>query len=95
VSPARDLDRQKVDAFLSAFSALRAESWADKGTSTGLETPQIALAVSFEEGKKQERVSFAKTGENVYASRSDEPGAAKIPTTEYDSAVRALEDVLK
>lgn len=92
---ARDVDLQKMDSLLSAFSNLRAESWVDSSAGLGLEKPQVAFAVTFDDGKKQERVSFAKQGDAVHVSRADEPGAAKISTTDYDAAVRALDDVLK
>ncbi|HSL24271.1 MAG TPA: DUF4340 domain-containing protein [Vicinamibacterales bacterium] len=91
----RDVDLQKMDSLLSAFSNLRADSWVDKAAGLGLERPQIAFAVSFDDGKKQERLSFAKQGDAAHVVRADEPGAAKIPTTDYDAAVRALDDVLK
>ncbi len=95
VSPARDLDRQKMDSFLSAFSNLRIDTWADKSDGLGLDSPQLAFVVTFEDGKKEERVLFARKGDEVHATRSDEPGAGKIPTSDYDAALRALDDLLK
>jgi hypothetical protein len=95
VAPARDLDRQKMDSFLSAFSNLRVDSWTEKTDGLGLDAPQLAFAVKFEDGKKEERIAFAKKGADVFASRSGEPGAAKVPSTDYDAAVRALDDLLK
>ena len=95
VSPARDLDRQKMDSFLSAFSNLRIDMWTDKSDGLGLDSPQLAFVVKFEDGKKEERVVFARKGDEVHATRSDEPGAGRIPTTDYDAALRALDDLLK
>ncbi len=95
VSPARDVDRQKMDSFLSAFSNLRIDAWTGGTGAPGLDAPPLAFVVKFEEGKKEERVAFAKKGADVYATRSDEPGAAKIPSTDYDAALRALDDLLK
>ncbi len=89
---AREIDIQKMDSFLSGFSNLRAESWLE-GAAAG--APALSFAVTFDDGGKQERVSFAKQGDNVYATRTDEPGAAKVSATDYDTAARALNAVIK
>lgn len=95
VSPAaRDLDSAKVDAFLTKLTNLRAQSWAAPATKTGLDQPVLAASMRFDEGKKQERVTFGKTGSDVYATRAGEPGAAKVDTTEFEDALKAL-DALK
>jgi hypothetical protein len=88
---ARDVDMQKMDAFLSGFSNIRIESWSEKPAP---QTPQMALAVKFDAGKKDERVTFARAGNTVHVSRSDEPGTATISATDYETAVRALDDLL-
>ena len=91
----RDVDLQKMDAVLSGFSNLRAESWLDKPAAPSPSGMAIAFVVKYDDGKKEERLSFVKAGGDVHVSRADEPGAAKIATTDYDAAVRALDDVLK
>ncbi|MGE5814201.1 MAG: DUF4340 domain-containing protein [Acidobacteriota bacterium] len=92
---ARDVELQKMDSFLSGLSNLRVESWADKTPALGLDTPDLTILVKFDDGKKEERVAFAKKGPDLHATRGDEPGAAKVSTSDYDTAVRALDDVLK
>jgi hypothetical protein len=92
---ARDIDLQKMDSFLSGFSNLRVDSWVEKTPALGLDSPELTLVVKFDDGKKEERVAFAKKGSDLHATRSDEPGAAKVSTSDYDTAVRALDDVLK
>ena len=92
---ARDVELSKMDAMLSSFSNLRAESWAEKTDGLALERPDVTFLVKFDEGKKQERLTFSKQGNDIYVSRADEPGAAKISSTDYGSAVRALDDLLK
>lgn len=92
---ARDADLQKMDAFLSGFGNLRIDTWVQDAAGLGLGAPEITIAVSFDEGKKQERVSFIKQGDTVYVTRADEPGAAKLSGTDYATAVRSLDDVLK
>jgi Domain of unknown function (DUF4340) len=90
----KDADAAKVDSMLSAFSNLRAESFADSAAGTGLDTPAIVVTARYDDGKKEERVTFGVKGDNVHASRPGEPGAAKISKTDYDSAIKAL-DALK
>jgi hypothetical protein len=92
---ARDVDLQKMDSFLSGFSNLRVDSWVDKIPALGLDAPELTIVVKFDDGKKEDRVAFAKKGSDLHATRSDEPGAAKISASDYDTAVRALDDVLK
>lgn len=91
---ARDIDIQKMDSFLSGFSTLRAESWAESSAAAGA-APALTLAVTFDDGRKQERVAFTRKGTDVFAMRADEPGVAKVSATDYDSAARALDAVVK
>jgi hypothetical protein len=91
----RDIDLSKMDPMLSAFSNMRAESWVASTSGLGLDTPQITLAAKFDEGKKEERVAFARKGDQVHVMRADEPGAAKISTADYETATRALDELLK
>jgi hypothetical protein len=90
---ARDADLAKVEDLLSKLSNLRAQSFADAKTKTGLDSPVATVSVKFDDGKKQERVVFGKVGADVYASRSSEAGAAKIDATEFDDAVKALDAI--
>jgi virulence-associated protein VagC len=90
---ARDVDTTKFDTFLSRVSNLRAASFVDPKTPTGLQSPALAVFVRFDEGKKEERVAFARVGTDVFASRPGEPGAAKVETTEYDDLIKALDEV--
>jgi hypothetical protein len=98
VSPAAaDVDKDKMDALLSKLANLRASSFTDAAakTKTGLDSPAMTLLVKFEDGKKEERVSFGKVENDVYASRTGEPGAAKIDATDFNEAVKALDEISK
>ena len=99
VSPgAKDVDRDKMDALLSRLSNMRAASFVDaaaQGTKTGLDKPALVVAVTFEDGKKQERVTFGQNGADVYASRPGEPGAAKTDTTDFNDAIKSLDELSK
>ena len=40
-------------------------------------------------------MSFGKAGTDVYASRPGEPGAAKIETTDFNEALKSLDELSK
>lgn len=92
VAPAaRDVDTARVEALLAAITAARAGSFVDSTAKTGLDKPEIAVAVTFD--GKQERVSFARTGADAYAARAGDPGVAKIDPAVIEAMVKAFEDV--
>ena len=62
---------------------------------TGLDAPVLTVLVKFDDGKKEERVSFGKAGADTFASRPGEPGAAKIDTADFDDVVKALDEISK
>ena len=62
---------------------------------TGLDSPVMTVYAKFDDGKKEERVKFGKAGEAVYASRPDQPGAAKVSSAEFDELVKKLDEVAK
>ena len=67
---------------------MRATSFVDAKTKTGLDSPVMTVVAKFDEGKKEERVTFGKNGSDVYAVRIDDPGAAKIEAEKFDDAPR-------
>ena len=89
---AKDVDASKVEAFISAASAARATGFVDSTAKTGLDKPELTVSFTYDDGK-QERVTFARAGENAYASRAGSPGAAKVDGSTIDSIIKALEDV--
>ncbi len=44
-----------------------------------------------DDGKKSEKVVIHKAGPDYYATRADDAGAAKLPTTAVDDAIKALD----
>jgi hypothetical protein len=90
---ARALDQAAFDAVLSKLANLRAQSFVEPGgkTKTGLESPVVVVSVRFDDGKKEEKVTFGRAGADVYAAMAGQPGVAKIDATEFDEAVKALD----
>jgi hypothetical protein len=91
---AGEVDQAKMESFLSALTGLRAQSFADPKTPTGLDSPIAVVTAKYDEGKKEERVRFGRAGEDVFAARGDEAGAARLDKAAFDEAMKAL-DALK
>jgi hypothetical protein len=85
-------DTAKVEDMLTKFSNLRAQSF-ETAPNPALKTPAVTVTVKFDDSKT-ETVTLARSGSDVYASRADEPGSAKLETTPYEDAIKAL-DALK
>jgi len=90
-APAKDLDSAKVDALLSSLTGARADSFVT-ATPAGAK-PEAVFGLKFDEGRKEERVTFLKAGSDAYAVREG-GGAAKIDSTVLDEILKAL-DALK
>jgi uncharacterized protein DUF4340 len=88
-------DRQKVQDFLAGLADIRATAFVDAKTKTGLDAPAMTVVAKFDDGKKEERVTFGRNGSDVYAARTDDPGAAKIEAEKFDEAGKALDELSK
>jgi hypothetical protein len=87
----KDVDATKVDDLLTKVTGLRAASFEDK-PDPSLKTPALVVTVAFGDNK-QETVTFGRSGTNVMASRSDEPGTAKVEGTGLDDVMKAIDAV--
>jgi hypothetical protein len=96
VSPtAGDLDKDKVDSLLSKLSNMRATSFAESTAKTGLDKPALTVSVKFDDGKKEEKAAFGQAGSDVYVSRPAEAGAAKVDATDFNEAIKSLDELSK
>ena len=90
-----DPDRQKVESLLAGMADMRATSFLSSRANTGLDSPTMTVVAKFDDGKKEERVTFGKVGSDVFASRPDDPGVFKIEAEKFDEAVKALDELSK
>ena len=96
VSPnAKDVDKDKMDALLSRLSNMRAASFVESTAKTGLDKPALTVSVKFDDGKKEERVTFGKVDNDVFASRPGEPGAAKADAADFTETIKSLDELSK
>jgi hypothetical protein len=95
VSPqARELDQAGFDTLVSALTGIRATAFLDAAAAAkALAAPELTVAVKFDEGKKEERVTLAKAGADAFGARAGEPGAAKVDASAIDAAVKALQEL--
>ncbi|MBI1876195.1 MAG: DUF4340 domain-containing protein [Acidobacteria bacterium] len=92
VAPApKDVDTAKMDTLLMKLSNLRAKSFPDAKVKTGLDSPVLTVKARFD--GKEERVMFGRSGDNVYASRGGDPGAAQIEASDFTDSNKALDDL--
>ncbi len=90
-----DADRSKMESLLAGLADIRATSFTDSTAKTGLNSPALTVFVKFEEGKKEERVTFGQSGNDVYFTRPDLPDAGKIDAQKYNDAIKALDELSK
>jgi hypothetical protein len=87
----KTVDATKVEDLLAKVSGLRAASF-ESAAHASLKSPVLTITATFDKGK--DAVTFGRAGMDVYASRSDEPGSAKLEAAPLDEALKAL-DALK
>src|SRR5215831_18783536 len=90
-----DADKEKMSVLLAKLESMRATSFVDSTAKTGLDSPAMTVYAKFDDGKKEERVTFGKSGTDVYASRPGEPGAAKVSPMEFDDINKKLDELAK
>ena len=78
-----------------ASPALAAFSYIDTTAKTGLEKPAMTVLVKFDDGKKEERVTFVKDGADVLVVRPGEPGAAKTDAADLTETLKSLDELSK
>jgi hypothetical protein len=90
-----DVDKEKMDGLLSKLSNMRASSFVDSTANTGVDKPALVVDVKFDEGKKDEKVTFGQEGNDVYAVRPGEPGAAKADKADLDEVTKSFDEIAK
>ena len=90
--PKKDVEESKVLDALSGITNLRAASFVDALPAGAVQAAQFKGKAG--EGKKEDLVTLFKVGEDYYATRIGDPGAAKLTGTEVGDALKAL-DALK
>jgi hypothetical protein len=90
-SSGKDIDSAKADDLLTKLTALRAASFADQPHAS-FKSPALVATVHFGENR-QETVTIGRSGTDVFASRVDEPGTAKVDGTGLDDVMKAIDEM--
>ncbi|HJZ73584.1 MAG TPA: DUF4340 domain-containing protein [Vicinamibacterales bacterium] len=90
-----DVDKDKMDGLLSKLSNMRASAFVESTAKTGLDKPALVATVKFDEGKKEEKVTFGQEGTDVFAARPGEPGAAKADKGDFDEVAKSFDEISK
>jgi hypothetical protein len=83
-----------MDDLLNKLLALKAVTFVDAKTATGLQKPALVVSASFDEGKF-ERVRFGRVGDTAFGARDGEAGAARIDTPAMEAAMLAFDAVVR
>ena len=86
-------DKDKFQALPPRWPIFDGEP-VDSKAKTGLETRQRDRG-EVRRGKKEDRVAIAKPGTDAFASRPDDPGAAKVDATKFDEAIKSIDEFTK
>ena len=87
---AREPEAGKIEGLLSSLTSARADSFvavAPQGATT-----EATVTLKFDEGRREERVTFLRAGADAFAVRSDSPGAAKIGTSVLDGILKSIDE---
>ena len=85
----QNVDTAKVEEALTKLSGLRADSF--QSSSPPVMTNPVAVVTIRFDDNKTEAVSFGRSGNDVFAGRADEPGAARVDTSLFDEAMKAVD----
>ena len=92
---AGDVAKDKIDSLIGVLSNMRLTSFVDATAKTGLNQPALTVAAKYEDAKKEEKVTFGKVDNDVFASRSGDPGAGKVTAMEFTEAMKTLDEIAK
>jgi len=89
---AKDVDQTKLTDLLTDLSNLKADKFADKPFTSGQELVVVAK-FGDQASPREERVTLRKSGDVVQAIRAGEPGAAVVPTADFDKIVTQVKEL--
>lgn len=88
--PEKPVEEAKVNDIAAKVASLRADTFVDKLPAGAAEV--MTIATTFDQGKKSEKVVLYKAGEDYYAIRPDDTGAAKLPMMGVQDIITALDN---
>lgn len=86
-------DAAAMDDLLAKLVALKADTFVEAKTKTGLDKPALIVSASYDEGKF-ERVRFGQVGEEAFSAREGEAVVARIDKASMAAAMKAFDLVV-
>lgn len=83
-------DQTTIDDLLNKLVAIKAESFVDAKTKTGIDKPALVVSASYD-GGKFERVRFGRVGDEAFGQREGEASVAKIDEASMRAAMLAFD----
>jgi len=87
------VEQPVIDNLLSKLSSLRAESFIDNRSDTGLDTPLATITVTYGD-EQEEFVTISLSSDTNHAVHGDEPGAGLVDSVAVDEALEAIDSAL-
>jgi hypothetical protein len=85
----KKMDPIGVEALVDKVRELSATKFPD----SGFAAPTIEIAVTSQEGKRTEKLSIAKSGDNYIAKRENEPALYQLDATAVTDLQKSAADV--
>ena len=84
------VDQAAMDDLLNKLVAIKAETFVDAKTKTGIDKPALVVSVSYDAGKF-ERVRFGRVGDTAFGQRDGEASVARIDEASMRAAMQAFD----
>ena len=88
-SNGKKMDGGSVESYISSLQDLAASKFVE----SGFANPTIEVTVSSDDGKRTEKVSFAKFGSGYIAKRENEPTLYQLDSRSVDALKKAADDL--
>ena len=86
----KDIDQTRIIDMLSRLSALRATRFIDF-KKPHLDPPETIVTVRFGEPEREDRVTFMRSNNTVYALMANEDGGAVVNTSEFEEVIAMID----
>jgi hypothetical protein len=83
------MDAGSVESLISGLRDLSASKFVDSGFSN----PTMDVVVTSEDGKREERIQIAESGDHYIAKRKSEQALYQIDAKNVDDLLKAADDV--
>ena len=89
LSNGKEMDNTSVQQFIDKMRDLQAAKFVEKGFGSSV----FELAVTSNEGKRNERVLISKSGEDYIAKRENEPALYQIDSKAAQDLIKASSEI--